>query len=275
MDIAEKAYDNLSEQVDTIIVIPNDRILSVIEKATSLLDSFTKVDDVLRQGVQGISELITVPGLINVDFADVKAIMTNTGTSLMGIGMATGEDRATVAAKQAIASPLLDISIEGAKGVLFTITGGQDLSMHEVSEIAKIITSTADDNAKVIFGAVIDEQLGDQIKVCVIATGFDGERKPYSGSDKDQSQYTANRFLKTEVPQTPAPAAETKVKQAALAPKKPVMKVEDPEDDDDAVTPFVKRALPDEKKPQLEKQTVGAAEEDLEVPAFLRRKMMQ
>lgn len=171
--VAERGHDELVDKVDTIITIPNDRILQLIDKKTSLLDAFAIVDDVLRQGVQGISELVTVPGLINVDFADVKSIMSNTGSALMGIGTANGENRAVDAAKAAIDSPLLDIGIDGARGILFTIAGGPDLGMYEVNEAARIITSSADPNAKIIFGSVIDESLKDQVKVTVIATGFD------------------------------------------------------------------------------------------------------
>src|SRR3989339_1503476 len=170
--IAERGLDNLIDKVDTIITIPNDRLLQVIDKKTSLLDAFAIVDEVLKQGVQGISEIITIPGLVNVDFADVKAIMKEAGSALMGIGRASGESRAVEAARTAIDSPLLELSIKGAKGVLFTITGGTDLSMHEVNEAAEVITSSIDPNAKVIFGAVIDDETGDEVKITVIATGF-------------------------------------------------------------------------------------------------------
>ncbi|MBU2235504.1 cell division protein FtsZ [Patescibacteria group bacterium] len=159
--IADAGLRDLGDRVDAIITIPNDRILQIVDKKTSLLDAFGIVDDVLRQGVQGISDLITVPGLINVDFADVRAIMENTGSALMGIGSASGENRAVEAAKAAIDSPLLELDIEGAKGVLFTITGSSDLGMYEVNEAAKIITESADQNAKVIFGSLVDESLDD------------------------------------------------------------------------------------------------------------------
>ncbi len=171
--IADAAYEKLASQVDTIITIPNDRILQIIDRKTSLVDAFEMVDDVLRQGVQGISELITVPGLINVDFADVRSIMSNRGSALMGIGHGHGDNRAADAAKAAIASPLLEVSIDGAKGILFTITGGSNLGMYEVSEAAKVITQSADPQARVIFGAIIDESMKDEVKVTVIATGFD------------------------------------------------------------------------------------------------------
>jgi cell division protein FtsZ len=173
--IADTAHELLIRNVDTMITIPNDRVLQIIDKNTSLLEAFQIVDEVLHQGVRGISELITVPGLINVDFADVKTIMKDKGSALMGIGNATGENRAIEAAQKAISSPLLELSIDGARGILFTITGSKNLSMQEVSEAAKIITSSADNDAKVIFGTVIDETLGDGVRITVIATGFENE----------------------------------------------------------------------------------------------------
>jgi cell division protein FtsZ len=171
--IAEDAWRIMREKVDALITIPNDRMLSIIDRKTPLLEAFAKVDDVLRQGVQGISDLITVPGIINVDFADVKAIMSNSGSALMGIGYASGEDRAIDAAKAAISSPLLEVAIDGARGVLFNVSGGQDLAMAEINEAAKIITDKIDPDAKVIFGAVHDDKLKKgEIKITVIATGF-------------------------------------------------------------------------------------------------------
>lgn len=172
-EIAERGLMELKQQVDTIIVIPNDRILQIIDKKTSVLDAFKTVDDVLRQGVAGISDLVTIPGMINVDFADVKAIMQDAGSALMGIGRGTGENRAMEAAKAAIDSPLLELSIDGAKGVLFNITGGKDLGMFEVDEAARYITKAVDQDAKIIFGAVIDEDMEEEVKITVIATGFD------------------------------------------------------------------------------------------------------
>jgi cell division protein FtsZ len=174
--LAEQGIQELVDKVDTLIVIPNDRLLQVAEKRTSLVDAFRVVDDVLRQGVQGISDLITVPGLINLDFADVKTIMTNAGSALMGIGQGSGETRAADAARQAIMSPLLEQSIDGARGVLFTITGGPDLTLFEVNEAAEIIHSAADPEANIIFGAVIDDRMGSDVKIGVIATGFDPAR---------------------------------------------------------------------------------------------------
>lgn len=171
--IAEEAWHILRDNVDALITIPNDRLLSIIDRKTPLMEAFAKVDDVLRQGVQGISDLITIPGLINVDFADVKAVMTNSGSALMGIGYASGEDRAIDAAKIAISSPLLEVSIDGARGVLFNVSGGLDLAMAEINEAAKIITDKIDPDAKVIFGAVQNDKLKKgEIKITVIATGF-------------------------------------------------------------------------------------------------------
>ncbi len=174
---AEEGIVNLKDKVDTLIVIPNQRIMEVVDKKMTLIEAFHVADSVLGQGVQGISDLITMPGLINVDFADVRAIMTNAGSALMGIGTGVGENRAIMAARTAIASPLLEISIDGAKGVLFNVTGGPDLTMNEVDEAAKLIASAVDTDANIIFGATIDEQMVDQVKIAVIATGFDETRK--------------------------------------------------------------------------------------------------
>ena len=175
---AQTGYETLAKNVDTLITIPNDRILSIIDRKTPLTDAFSVVDEVLRQGVQGIADLITLHGLINVDFADVRSIMKDAGTALMGIGYGAGENRAIDAAKAAIESPLLDQSIHGANGILFNITGGTDLSMYEVDEAAKTITEAADPEANIIFGAVINEKYTGEMKITVIATGFsEGEKK--------------------------------------------------------------------------------------------------
>jgi cell division protein FtsZ len=173
-DQAESGIKNLREKVDTLIVIPNDRLLSVVEKQTSIVDAFRMADDILRQGVQGITDLITIPGLVNLDFADVRTIMRDAGSALMGIGSARGDGRATEAATTAVSSPLLEASVEGATGILLNITGGPNLGLFEVNEAAEVVTGAADRNANVIFGAVIDEALGDEVRVTVIATGFDG-----------------------------------------------------------------------------------------------------
>lgn len=174
---AEEGIVNLKDKVDTLIIIPNQRLLEVIDKKMTLLEAFRVTDSVLGQGVQGIADLITMPGLINVDFADVRTIMTNAGSALMGIGTGVGENRAATAARTAIASPLLETSIEGAKGVLFNITGGPDLTMAEVDEAAKQIAAAVDPDANIIFGATISENLVDQVKISVIATGFDETKR--------------------------------------------------------------------------------------------------
>ena len=173
MKNAEMGIADLKQRVDTLVVIPNDRLLQVVSKGTTMLEAFRIADDVLRQGVQGISDLIGVPGLINADFADVKTIMTNAGSALMGIGTAKGEGGAKAAAEAAIKSPLLEASVDGAMGVLFNITGGKELSLFDVTEASQIITEAVDPNANIIFGAVIDEALEDEIRVTVIATGFE------------------------------------------------------------------------------------------------------
>jgi cell division protein FtsZ len=172
---ADWAINQLGRQVDTLITIPNDRLLQTIDRRTPLLETFKIADDVLRQGVQGISELITEHGLINLDFADVKAIMSNAGSALMGIGRASGDDRAAQAAQQAIESPLIEVSIDGAKGVLFNVTGGYDMSMSEIQEAAEIITSAVSPDANIIFGATLKPELEDELIITVIATGFDSE----------------------------------------------------------------------------------------------------
>ena len=172
---AEKGIINLKEKVDTLVVIPNDKLLQIIDRKTSIVEAFKMADDVLRQGVQGISDLISVPGLINLDFADVKTVMLNTGMAHMGIGRASGENRAEDAAKQAIQSPLLETSIEGARGVIINITGGSNLGLHEVNTAAELIQRSVDPEANIIFGAVIDESLDEDIVITVIATGFEKE----------------------------------------------------------------------------------------------------
>ncbi|HXQ86598.1 MAG: cell division protein FtsZ [Gaiella sp.] len=175
-DQADGGIQNLRDRVDTLIVIENDRLLQVVEKTTPILESFRMADDILRQGVQGITDLITVPGLVNLDFADVRTIMRDAGSALMGIGMARGEDRAKAASNAAVSSPLLETTLDGATGVLLNITGPSDIGLFEVNEAAEVVTGHADPNANVIFGAVIDESLGEDVRVTVIATGFGGGR---------------------------------------------------------------------------------------------------
>ncbi len=180
--VADEALNRLKENVDTLIIIPNDRLLDIVDKKASLQSAFRLADDVLRQGIQGISELITVPGLINLDFADVKTIMGEGGAALMAVGRGSGENRAVAAAEMAIKSPLLDVSIEGARGVLFNVTGGEDLTLHEVYEAAEIVRRVADPEVNLIFGAVIDPTLKDEIRITVIATGFQAVAKKQTGA---------------------------------------------------------------------------------------------
>jgi cell division protein FtsZ len=190
---AEHGIDELRERVDTLIVIENDRLLQVVEKRTSIVEAFQMADDILRQGVQGITDLITVPGLVNLDFADVRTIMRDAGSALMGIGAAAGENRAAEAARTAVSSPLLEASVEGATGILLNVTGGPEIGLFEVNEAAEVVTSAADQNANVIFGAVIDDAAGDEVRVTVIATGFGG---------------SGRRRRRREATPTPAPGGE-------------------------------------------------------------------
>lgn len=249
--IAERGLSELTDKVDTIITIPNDKILQVIEKKTSILDAFMVVDEVLRQGVQGISELITIPGLINVDFNDVKAVMSGAGSALMGIGQAGGENKAIEAAKMAINSPLLEMSIEGARGILFTIVGGAGLSMHEVNEAAKIITSSADEDAKIIFGAVIDPRYKDEIKITVVATGFNGKRPigtPPSLSGSLDRSYSPTPFIEEDqdrhsgLPASKSKLSSLKIAQAEPATKKPAADEEE-EDDELSIPTFIRKKM--------------------------------
>jgi cell division protein FtsZ len=186
---ADEGIARLREVVDTLIIIPNEKLLAIVERRTSILDAFRVADDVLRQGVQGITDLITIPGLINLDFADVRTIMQDAGSALMGIGTSNGESRAAEAARVAISSPLLEESVEGATGILLNITGGRDLGLFEVNEAAEIVQGAADANANIIFGAVIDEEQGDQVRVTVIATGFDhGRARPRAAREETRDR---------------------------------------------------------------------------------------
>jgi len=185
---AELGISNLKEQADTLIVIPNDRLLQIVDKRASLQDAFKVADDVLRQGIQGISELITVPGLINLDFADVRTIMSEGGAALMAVGRAEGEDRAREAAEQAVTSELLDITIDGARGILFNVTGGTDLTLFEVNQAAAIIKETAHPDVNLIFGAVIDPSMGEEIRVTVIATGFERTGMPRNIMERSRAR---------------------------------------------------------------------------------------
>ncbi|HLE13580.1 MAG TPA: cell division protein FtsZ [Anaerolineales bacterium] len=231
---AEGGIAKLKEQADTLIVIPNDRLLQIVDKRANLQEAFRMADDVLRQGVQGISELITVPGLINLDFADVRTIMSEGGAALMAVGNATGEDRAREAAERAISSQLLDITIDGARGILFNVTGGPDLTLFEVNQAAAIIKETAHPDVNLIFGAVIDQHMGDQVRITVIATGFERTGVP-------------RRIL-----ETPAARLET-----------PLMRT--PESVERPVNPAPKQAA------EFQPRTFNT--EDLDIPTFLRNRV--
>jgi cell division protein FtsZ len=236
--VAEEALQVLRDKVDALITIPNDRLLSIIDRKTPLMESFAIVDDVLRQGVQGISDLITIPGIVNTDFADVKAVMSNSGSALMGIGRASGEDRAVEAARMAINSPLLELSIDGARGVLFNVSGGPDMAMAEISEAARVITEHIDPEAKVIFGAVIDDKIkkGD-IKVTVVATGFTNAYPGVTTAHTAPNKYNGGLSLFDN-------ATKSEFKPE---PQKEVKEIIDP-------------GIEDEKA-------------DFDIPAFIRRKM--
>ncbi len=244
---AEEALESLRGKVDTLIVIPNDKILSLIDKTTPLTEAFQVVDDVLHQGIAGIASLITIHGLVNVDFADVRSIVQDAGTALMGIGFGTGDSRAAEAARAAIDSPLLDLSISGAKGILFNICGGTDLSMFEVDEAARIITEAADPEANIIFGAVIDEQFAGTVKCTVIATGFE------------------------DAAQSPSiPTSVSHYRAPGKAPKTPVSSTK-------AIPSGARQMMHQEpthvEQDVLQEHSLRLSEEELEVPAFMRKKI--
>ncbi|MBD3300401.1 MAG: cell division protein FtsZ [Candidatus Moranbacteria bacterium] len=283
--LAEEGLDTLKDRVDTLVTIPNDKLLQVIDKKTSLLNAFGIVDDVLRQGVQGISDLITIPGLVNVDFADVRAIMKDAGSALMGIGKASGENRATEAARQAINSPLLELSIDGAKGVLFNVAGDKDMGMLEINDVANVITENIDPDAKVIFGAVAnteDESVQDgELKVTVVATGFESgnESDPLADegyedeeNENDQtvntptSPFSANFGIGRQVNNT-----QTQNNKPAEARPKPKRT---PPSQSDISKQSLNRPFEDQTNNKTEETPKSSDEDDeLEIPAFIRKKM--
>jgi cell division protein FtsZ len=293
---ADLAIEELKENVDTLITIPNDRLLQMIDRKTSLLDAFGVVDEVLQQGVQGISDLITIHGLINLDFADVKAIMSNAGSALMGIGRSGGENRAIEAARQAIDSPLLEVSIEGAKGVLFNITGGRNMSMHEIDEAAKTITGAVDPDANIIFGAVLDESMDDDIKITVVATGFESKRKapamrePQPVFESPVVVPEPRRPFINEAPRIPEPEPimrETFFNEPE-PPRHPtgVASIEPDPNDMVATEPEPPMLSPEDRQPMISRaddkdeldtpsflRNDTSETDDLDVPAFIRRKV--
>jgi len=259
---AEKAAEALKAKVDTLITIPNDRLRDVVQKNTSILDAFRVVDDVLRQGVQGISDIITIPGLINLDFADVRAIMKDAGSALMGIGRASGENRAVEAARQAIASPLLEVNISGAQGILFNVSGSSTLSLFEVTEAAEEIRAAADSEANIIFGTSFNERLGDEVQITVIATGFDGRRHTASsrtsaaaGTGSEAGAVRPQRDFLEELERQRSQMTDAGVPDAPTSRS------------DDAANGHAPRSVGEPvpvKKPAYDA-------EDLEIPSFLRR----
>jgi cell division protein FtsZ len=269
--VAEKAAEELKAQVDTLITVPNDRLKDVVQKNTSILDAFRVVDDVLRQGVQGISDIITMPGLINLDFADVRAIMKDAGSALMGIGRASGENRAVEAARQAIASPLLEVDIAGAQGILFNITGSSSLSLYEVTEAAEEIRAAADPEANIIFGTSFNERLGDEVMITVIATGFDGgKRRQASHADAAagvmDSSATGRPSRERDFLEELQRQRDEVADGGSYPPSTPL--------DDEAAAavavPRVERSVGDTQTAKRPATTYDA--EDLEIPSFLRRK---
>jgi cell division protein FtsZ len=272
--VAEKAAEELKSQVDTLITVPNDRLRDVVQKNTSILDAFRVVDDVLRQGVQGISDIITMPGLINLDFADVRAIMKDAGSALMGIGRASGENRAVDAARQAIASPLLEVDIAGAQGILFNITGSSSLSLYEVTEAAEEIRAAADPEANIIFGTSFNERLGDEVMITVIATGFDGGKKrqiaradatagvmdsSLAGRPRERDFLEELQRQRDEVADAPSYPTQTPTTM--------------PLDDDAAAAVAVPAAARSVGETQPAKRPATTYDaDDLEIPSFLRRK---
>jgi cell division protein FtsZ len=250
-NIADRGLAELADRVDAIITIQNDKILQVIDKKTSILDAFMIVDDVLRQGIQGVAEIISIHAMVNADFSDIRTIMQDAGSCLMGIGRASGENKAVEAAKAAISSPLLEMSIDGAKGILFTVFGGPELAMSDVNEASKIITASADEEAKIIFGVGIDEKLKDEIKITVVATGFNnkgGGRVPAA----EEKYYKPNLFVEEE---------QTRQESELRSKMRP--------------SP-TKRVQLDvlKKKTNLMAEEEAAEDEELGIPAFIRKKMM-
>ncbi|AIV36981.1 cell division protein FtsZ [Streptomyces sp. G3] len=259
---AEDGIAELREEVDTLIVIPNDRLLSISDRQVSVLDAFKSADQVLLSGVQGITDLITTPGLINLDFADVKSVMSEAGSALMGIGSARGDDRAVAAAEMAISSPLLEASIDGARGVLLSISGGSDLGLFEINEAAQLVSEAAHPEANIIFGAVIDDALGDEVRVTVIAAGFDGGQPP---SKQRDNVLGASSQAKREEP-APARQPESRPSFGSLGSVKPK---EEPEP---APAPEPVSDLPPVSPPPVPPSRTysDSAAEELDVPDFLK-----
>jgi cell division protein FtsZ len=263
---AEDGIAGLRENVDTLIVIPNDRLLSISDRQVSVLDAFRSADQVLLSGVQGITDLITTPGLINLDFADVKSVMSEAGSALMGIGSARGDDRAVAAAEMAISSPLLEASIDGARGVLLSISGGSDLGLFEINEAAQLVSEAAHPEANIIFGAVIDDALGDEVRVTVIAAGFDGGQPPTKGSrEKTHGGYASRDD--SPVPRTDPPRPSASFTSGPGSLPLPVPADREPVDQPVAETPAAPPVIPPIVPPARPYQDSA---EELDVPDFLK-----
>lgn len=280
MNTAEEGIDQLKEKVDTLIVIPNQRLIDVIDKQMSLLEAFRVADSVLGQGVQGISDLITVPGLINVDFADVRAIMTDAGSALMGIGTGVGSDRAVSAAKAAVASPLLEVSIDGAKGILFNIIGGEDLTMSEVNDAAQIISQSADPDANIIFGATIRPEMKDEVKISVIATGFE-DRLEHGGifGGIDRSASVAPKPMQSYSPQNSFQSSQSSnLSDDSVTDDGDTTDPVVEDDDEEVETPnYFSTSKPTNKQSETTNSNKPTRAEDtfedeFDIPAFLRQK---
>jgi cell division protein FtsZ len=264
---AETGIAQLREEVDTLIVIPNDRLLSISDRGVSMLDAFRSADQVLLSGVQGITDLITTPGLINLDFADVKSVMSGAGSALMGIGSARGEDRAVQAAELAISSPLLEASIDGAHGVLLSIQGGSDLGLFEINEAARLVQEAAHPEANIIFGAVIDDALGDEVRVTVIAAGFDGGA-PLHRADNRALGTVQGRSVPAPAVSAPAPAARPVTPPAPVERPAPATSTDDDVVATEHTEPHVEPARAQQPPPP---RTVTFDEnDDLDVPDFLK-----
>ncbi len=310
MQTADEGIDILKDNVDTLIVIPNQRLMDVVDKKMTLLDAFRLADNVLGQGVRGISDLITIPGLINVDFADVKTIMSDSGSALMGIGEASGENRAATAARMAISSPLLEVSIDGAKGILYNVTGSSDMAMSEISDASAIIANAADPDANIIFGATVNDEMGPNIKISVIATGFDERQlgfaaptKPLFGAYSDESSEKLRTVLSNYARSPQEPVKFDRAPQGFVQPKTTREMSKPPRPEEAHKQPFIKsqafgdemsaqpRANPQPKASYAPVQSVHPKpvheaapddvspptaqsdfEDEFEIPAFLRQK---
>jgi cell division protein FtsZ len=270
---AEKASEALKEKVDTLITIPNDRLKDVVKKETTIVDAFRVVDDVLRHGVQGISDLITVPGLINLDFADVRTIMKDAGSALMGIGRASGQNRAAEAARQATSSPLLEINISGAQGVLFSISGGAALSLFEVEEAAAIIKETADPEANIIFGTVVDDRMGDDVSITVIATGFDSKPKKQPAPVTMATGARPYEYPPVVTAPIAPPAPPVMQEPVQQLPQQPMPDQGVPGYPPQQPMPMQPQQPmpPQQAQPPVQQPRPTQEVEDLDIPAFLRR----